>query len=207
MRHEDVESYTWTKDHRPKTNDLQAAPYGLRSLVFGPWSKDVDSRTWTKDLQAAPIGLWSMVYGLWSGLRTPHPLRCRSRVPGVTLIEVLVSVVILAFGAVVVMEALARVAYAMTLAEGYSGSHLVALAKMSDLERAARAGEGLREHDHGRVQLGQQWFEWDSLAPPVEEASRAQSLALTVTWSHGRKTFERHLETLVMIPKAETKAP
>ena len=107
----------------------------------------------------------------------------------------------------VVMEALARAAYAMTLAEGYSGSHLVALAKMSDLERAARAGEALREHDHGRVQLGQQWFEWDSLAPPVEEPSRAQSLALTVTWNHGQKHFERHLETLVTVPKPETKAP
>ncbi len=168
MRHEDADSRTWTKDHRPKTNDLQAAPHGLRSLVFGPWSNH----------------------------RGP-------RVRGVTLIEVLVSIVILAFGSAVVMEALARAAYAMTLAEGYSGSHLVALAKMSDLERAARAGESLPEHDHGRVQLGQQWFEWDSLAPPVEKASRAQSLALTVTWSHGQKHFERHLETLVTIPKAE----
>jgi prepilin-type N-terminal cleavage/methylation domain-containing protein len=127
----------------------------------------------------------------------------RSALRGITLIEVLVSVVVLAVGATAVAEALARASYAMTVADQYTVSHTFAMSKISDIERAARAGELADEAARGTFQIGPDRYSWEVSTTPVPEQPLLQTVELAVRWNRGLRAYERTLTTLVSLPEPE----
>jgi prepilin-type N-terminal cleavage/methylation domain-containing protein len=61
-------------------------------------------------------------------------LRPPAGAPGLTLVEVLISIAILALGAGLVMQALARGAHTLVVARNRSTAYAFSAAKMTDLE-------------------------------------------------------------------------
>ena len=126
-----------------------------------------------------------------------------SEQPGLTLIEVLVSVVILSFGAVAIMQGLARAAYAASMSEQQTAAHILALSKMSDLELMVRRSEPLKPQDSGDVRVGVQTYRWEILAQPVSEESNLQRVSLLVSWSVGARNYAHQIVTWLPMPDKE----
>jgi len=115
---------------------------------------------------------------------------------GLTLIEVLVSVVLLAGGGVLVMQALAQVSHALTISQQQSQAYLFALSKMADLELAVRE-DGELDRVEGRFDVGRDQAAWDVSSRYVADDPQLLAVTLRVVWPIGRPTSERHLETLL----------
>jgi prepilin-type N-terminal cleavage/methylation domain-containing protein len=118
---------------------------------------------------------------------------------GITLVEVLVSIVILAAGAVGISEALARAADASSIVDGYMAGHLFALSKMAEVEQTARTGEPV-EDQSGTFLVGREPYRWQLTAVPIPDAPTLRTVELAVEWRRGPRTFERRLSTLVSVP-------
>jgi len=119
---------------------------------------------------------------------------------GLTLIEVLVSVVILAAGAVVVMQALAKVAQAQAIAEDRAQAYLMASTKMVEAELATAGGQSVPEHDSGHLQLNQQPFDWTISADASADDPQVQAVTVAVGWNRGTDRYTQQLKTLVRVP-------
>ncbi len=125
---------------------------------------------------------------------------------GLTLVEILASVVILSFGAVVTMQALGRVASALSVAEYQGEAYLFAMAKMAEVELALRSGQPVEESSQGSFRLGEHLFRW-SLSLSTEPINpQFKAVSLTVAWSDGRHAYERHLNTILQRPSDESAA-
>ena len=120
---------------------------------------------------------------------------------GLTLIEVLVSTVIIAVGTVVVMQALANVAQAQAVSEDRAQACLVAAAKMAEAELAAAGGARLPEQDGGRLRIGQQPFDWTLAAVASEDDPQVQVVTLAVRWNRGGDAYRQEVSTLVRLPE------
>jgi len=120
---------------------------------------------------------------------------------GFTFIEVLVSVVILAAGAPLIMQALARVSYAHAVAEQHATAYLFAASKLPEIDLAAREARELKDHEEGSFRVGNQAFEWQVVATPVADDPDLASVLLTVSWGHGANAYERRFETLLRVPE------
>jgi type II secretory pathway pseudopilin PulG len=119
---------------------------------------------------------------------------------GLSLIELLVSVVILSAGSVLAMQALMRVAHAQMVAEYRANAHLLAAAKMAEVELAFLDGHAPNRPDEGSIRLGDQAFEWYLSAMPAPDESGLWSVTLDVGWQHGTHAFERRLATWLRTP-------
>lgn len=120
---------------------------------------------------------------------------------GLTLVEVLVSIVILSTGAVLVVQGLARVSYAQMVAEQRTHAYLFALSKMAELEMAMQEGP-LAEHDDGSFRIGEQAFHWEVTSAEVAGAEEARAVSLEVAWHHGADVFEHRVDTVLRAPAA-----
>ncbi len=120
---------------------------------------------------------------------------------GLTLIEVLVSVVILSCGAVAVMQGLARAAYAASVAEQQTAAHVFALSKMSELELAVRRQEPLKPQESGDVRVGEQTYRWEVTAKPISDDSNLQYVSLVVSWSVGLRNYAHEIVTWLPMPE------
>ncbi|MBI3324649.1 MAG: hypothetical protein HYZ92_05155 [Candidatus Omnitrophica bacterium] len=121
-----------------------------------------------------------------------------------TLIEVLISVVILAVGSVVIMEAFGRMAQALAVADDETGAYLFAMEKMAQVELEFRQGR-LPEDDKesGSFRLGDQGFDWTLRMSAVSEEPPVRSVALDVEWQRGAADYSRHLETVLRVAQPE----
>ncbi len=128
----------------------------------------------------------------------PSPL---APVQGLTLVEVLVSVVLIAVGTVVVMQALAKVAQAQAIAEDRAQAYLIASTKMAEAELATMDGTPLSEHDGGHLRVNQQPFDWTLNATTSAEDAQVQAITLAVSWSRGQKTYRQEVSALVRLPQ------
>ena len=134
--------------------------------------------------------------GVWGhGL----PVR-RGRPAGLLLAEVLMSVVLLASGAVLLMQGLARIAHGVSVGEQRSAAYLFALSKMTDLELQLRAGRRLEPSDAGQFRVQDRAFTWHISATSTGEDPDVQAVTLTVTWPTGQDTSEQQLATLLRAP-------
>lgn len=124
---------------------------------------------------------------------------------GLTLVEVLVSVVILSVGAVLIMQALGRVSTAWTLGEGRLSATLFLMSKMGEVELALQEGQDLGGHPHGSFQSGDRQFGWDLVYGSVPDDPNSTAVALGVTWKAGQHTFEHRLETILRRPPEESR--
>lgn len=122
---------------------------------------------------------------------------------GLTLIEVLVSVVILAVGAVAIAQALAKASEAQAIADDYAAANLLALSKMADVELAFRKGEPVEDGQTGSVRLGLRSFDWQVAAAPLMDDPNTSTVTLVVNWRRGRTPYERRVDTLLRLPLVE----
>ena len=126
---------------------------------------------------------------------------CRRRT-GLTLIEVLISVVILSTGAVLVMHAFAKAWETVRVAEHRAAADVFALSKMADLELANQQGLDLMKHPSGAFRADGHPFSWHVSVegPDAEHPDRSSLVTLTVTWPRGGDTDQLQCHTLLRPP-------
>ena len=114
---------------------------------------------------------------------------------GLTLVEVLVSVAILSTGAVLLMEALARISHTQMVAEDRATATLFAASKLAEVELAFQEHRDAEEPMRGSLRIGDQAFEWHVSRSPPSDGSTVQPVVLAVAWRRGLHTFEQQWMT------------
>ena len=127
---------------------------------------------------------------------TPHAPKV-----GLTLIELLISVAILASAAVIIMQALAHSAYVLALANNRLRAYTFCTSKMADLETHLRDASPL--DTHGEFQIGQDQFQWHVDTSPVSDDPHFELVTLTVGWEQGRAAYESQVSALRHIAQAK----
>ena len=123
-----------------------------------------------------------------------------SRSRGLTLVEILVAVAILATGGVLILQALARGAYALNVAENRRWAYVFSQAKMADLDMSLK--QGLEPKTHGEFRMGREQFRWDVDTFATDEPE-LQLVTLTVAWRQGRHDYASQFSTLVRVEVEE----
>jgi hypothetical protein len=118
---------------------------------------------------------------------------------GITLVEILVSVAILAAAVVLIMQALLRGAYASTLAEQRFHAYAFSVGKLADLEMALHTGQTLAPH--GRFRMGNDQFTWQLETAPLPEDAQLELMTLTVGWGTGRQERSTQMGLLRRVPE------
>ena len=111
--------------------------------------------------------------------------------------EVLISVAILSVGAVLILQALARGAYTLTLAKHRATAYAFAAAKLADLELAA--SQGVEPQMSGEFGPARERFTWQLEAAPLDEPE-LQRVTLTVSWRQGRHRHDSSFTTVQRAP-------
>ena len=96
------------------------------------------------------------------------------------------------------MQALARGAYALTVASNRSTVYSFAAAKLTDLELSTR--QGVAPKSSGRFGSGAGQFEWQVEASPLDDEPQLALVTLTVAWRQGRHRYESHFSTVQRLP-------
>ena len=116
--------------------------------------------------------------------------------------EVLISIAILAGGAAIIMQALARGAHALALAQRRTTAYQFAASKLADLELAEAEGKAIRSA--GQFGTGPERFEWHLKAAPLD-APTLQMVTLTVEWRQGGQRYESRFSTVQPVPPEDIK--
>jgi len=117
-----------------------------------------------------------------------------------TLVELLVAVAILSGGSILILQSLATVSHALTVAENTAGIHPFAVNKMAERHLDVRRNRQLGEGEQGRFQMGKQSFEWEMVPQAVPEDPAVGAVTLTVRWRQGWRRYEENYRTLIWIP-------
>lgn len=99
---------------------------------------------------------------------------------GLTLIEILVSVAILASAVVLIMQALMRGSYTLQVAENRLRAYVFSVAKLADLELAMAADHHVKPN--GQFRVGRDLFEWSLETTPSLDDPQLSLMTLTVGW-------------------------
>ena len=140
-------------------------------------------------------GLGAQGWGCWPRAQSPEPRAC---VSGLTLIEILVSVAILASAMVLIMQALARGASALNLARNRLSAYRFSVAKMADLELSA--GQPSVPRTEGQFRAGRDEFHWRVEAASSPDEPQLELVNLIVAWDQGRHTYESQVSALRPVP-------
>lgn len=119
---------------------------------------------------------------------------------GLTLIEILISIAILAFALTLILQSLGRGAYALALAGNRLRAYEFAAAKMGDLELAWRLAEEPKAR--GSFRMGGTLFTWSLDEQPLERPEMALS-TLTIRWDQGRHEQASQVEAVHRVPPPE----
>lgn len=139
------------------------------------------------------------------GARPKRKTPSSSAACGMTLVEVLISVALLAGGAVLIIQAFAHTWEAAGVEDSRSAAYLFALSKLSDLELAHQQNHDLRDKVSGNFRSGKEIFKWEThiepaFTPPPESKEIAPDrVTLLVQWPRDQWRFE----TLLSPPKQE----
>ncbi len=120
---------------------------------------------------------------------------------GLTLVEILISVALLASASVLIMQALARGAYVSTLAHSRMRAYTFAAAKMADVDLSF--AQGIEPDPEGQFRVGRQQFQWHLQASPLPDEPTLEEVTLTVDWRQGKHPYESHVSVLRRLPKAQ----
>jgi len=125
-------------------------------------------------------------------------------IAALTLIEVLISIVILSMGSVVIMEAFGRMARALAVADHETDAYLFAFSKMAEVEMSCREGVPPEDDEEsGSFQVGGQGYQWTLRTVTLSDEPPVKSIALEVAWRRGAEEHARRLETVLRIPQDE----
>ena len=138
-------------------------------------------------------GVWGSFPSLHGLLRARAP-RPQSSVRAFTIVEVLLSIAILSVGAVLVMQALARGAYAVTVADARTTVYTFASAKLADLDVAFTQGSMPRTG--GKFTSDGTPFQWQLDTSPVSGEPELEMATLTVQWSQAGTTRHESFSTV-----------
>ena len=141
-------------------------------------------------------GLGAEGWGQLPGAQSPEP---RANTRAFTLIEILVSVAILASAIVLIMQAFARGAYALSLSRNRLRAYTFAAAKMADLELGVR--QGIPPKPDGQFRIGQDRFHWQVSAAPIPDEPALALVTLTVGWTQGRREYTSQTSLVTRIPE------
>ena len=140
-------------------------------------------------------------WGLGAGGKGPQPLALSPQpiaiTRGLTLVEVLISIAILAAGSVLIMQALARGASTLALAQRRMTAYSFAASKLADLQLAAAEGKTVRTA--GQFGADKDRFEWHLDTSPLEVPS-LQAMTLTVEWRQGGRRYESSFSAVQPVP-------
>lgn len=149
-------------------------------------------------------------------VRLPSVRIRRKREAGLTLIEVLVSIVILSTAMVFILQSMARVAETQRITEQRVKAYLLSASLMTDSQMAILDAEKLPQDKRGTLREGLDPFSWnlawipwyDTATPPPAAGEKLPPTPLvleelTLTWQQGSQSPGTALRTLVPVPKAE----
>jgi hypothetical protein len=122
-----------------------------------------------------------------------------------TLVEVLISVAILATGAGMVLQALARGAHALATARHRATAYAFSAAKLADVRQ--RLDQGTLDKTAGEFRSGTGQYRWDvATSPlaidPVSGAPMLELVTLTVGWTQGRHDYAEEFAYVRRVPGA-----
>ena len=124
------------------------------------------------------------------------------RPDGLALIEVMMSVVLLATVSIFVLQAFATIARAQSVSE----CRLIALdfasGKLEEIQRDAAVSETL-EGGSGSFRVGQRRFQWEVGFEPIDWSERIQSANLSVQWRDGTELNVSRFRTFVGVQVEE----
>jgi len=114
-----------------------------------------------------------------------------------TLVEILISVAILASAIVLILQALVRGAYALTVAEHRFKAYTFAVAKLADLEAQPVIDPGKTA---GEFTMGRSRFEWAVAVREDPQNATLDLVTLTVGWQQGPKSYATDISFLKPVP-------
>jgi hypothetical protein len=117
------------------------------------------------------------------------------------LIEILISVAILASASVLILQAFARGAYALAAADRRFQAYSFTTSKMADVELALQ--QGLLPTPEGEFRKGREMFRWRVETAPSDEDPRFERVTLIVEWSQGRQPYASEVTLLRRLPEEE----
>lgn len=123
-------------------------------------------------------GSWKLEARSWNRSRPPAS-HC-----GLTLVEILVSVAILAGAIVLIMQALLRGSHALAVADRRFTAYAFCASRLADLEFTAK--DGVPVNARGRFRMGREPFEWQAESTPVPDDPALDVVTLRVAWRDGR---------------------
>jgi hypothetical protein len=109
---------------------------------------------------------------------------------------VLISLAILSVGQVIIMQALARGAYALASAKRRSTAYAFAAAKLADLELSER--QRVEPRLSGRFGSGQDTFGWRVDTAP--DSAQLELVTLTVDWRQSGHAYAQHFSAVRRAP-------
>ena len=114
---------------------------------------------------------------------------------GLTLVEILVSVVILASAMVLIMQAFARGAQALSLARNRLRAYSFAMEKMADLE--LDFVQQIAPRLNGQFHRGHDLFHWRVEATAVADEPQLQWISLIVSWPQNQSVYESRVGLVI----------
>ncbi len=117
---------------------------------------------------------------------------------GFTLIEILISVVILASASVLVMQALARGAYTLAVATNRIRAYAFVATKMAELSTSLR--QGIAPDRSGHFRVGRDEFRWYVQSSELPDGPKLELITLTVGWRQGRRPYEARVGMVRRVP-------
>ena len=162
-------------------------------MISPTGSRRNKSNTWTQAARHKTQGL-----GLVSRVLSP----CG----GLTLIEVLISVILLASGTVLVMQSFATGWEVVVRADDRSAAYLFAMSKLADVELANQLGHSLTDRVDGNFRAGAKPFTWHlDVTTDEKDAEAPRLVTLSVNWPRGRAKDEAQFSLLLPGPVQEKK--
>ncbi|HEX9780015.1 MAG TPA: hypothetical protein VGB20_02240 [bacterium] len=129
----------------------------------------------------------------------PHRPARRGRAAGLTFIELLVAVVVLAAVGVSVMPALGAASRALSVADARTTAQLFAASKLADAELAAQQGREPDESSSGTFAEGGLRYRWAMQAGLHPAGPQLRQVRLSVTWPRGPHTDAYALATILRV--------
>jgi hypothetical protein len=118
------------------------------------------------------------------------------------LVEILVSLAILAGAIAVILQACARGAYLLRVVQHRVTAYTFASAKMADLELTYR--QGVIPKPSGEFWAGQDAFQWTVDSAPLAEHPELELVTLTVGWRQGAKDYASQFSLVRRLPQGES---
>lgn len=125
----------------------------------------------------------------------------RRRAGGLTLIEILVSIAILAGAMAVMLQAFARSASTLALAKNRLRAYHFCMTKMSEL--AADPARAVPEGGDGSFRVGRDRFTWQLESSLLPDDPMLAVVTLTTAWTHSGRPHAMQVSRLWPMPEAE----